>query len=240
MMVQAFMIVVTGREIYEENLHFYNVSSYINNTYRYYNASEYEYSNTCLPAKVSGVLWYMIVGTYLFPIIGLIMFFLVGYYWVQQFFIVIFLSCILKAGKIQKPISQTLREFERYLPQEVLSDHFEEFSRTCFCTKFGYPFKSPALITVCIVFLLLNYLFISFGTEISTIGPISFFAALVNSTGWSLVYFFGAIVGIAANAYAFMVGIVWLVLIEIIIFIICMLRPCVCVLLFFCGGKSSD
>lgn len=256
MIVQTFMIVLTGREIYEENLHFYDASNYTN--YSYYGSEDAieQGDSSCLPVMVSGGLWYMIVGSYLFPIIGLIMFFVVGYYWVQEFYIGIYIDMrsIAKTPgiddifqleynvkKMGRSMIQTLQKLdEKYLPQEKLSEDFDDFNRTCFCTKFGYPFKSPAMIVSCIAFLIINYLFIRSGKDISTIGTVNFFFTLFDSTGWGLVYFVGTMFGIAANAYTFLVGIVWLILIEIIIFIILMLLPCFIVLSCFCGGKNSD
>ena len=79
MIVQSFMIVVTGREIYEENIHFYTSTSILSYT-----------NYTCLSVKISGYLWYMIIGSYLFPIMGTMISFVVGYCWMQPFFLRIF------------------------------------------------------------------------------------------------------------------------------------------------------
>lgn len=233
MIVQTFMIVVTGREIYEENLHFYNASISDSNST--------ELGDPCLPVIVSGTLWYMIIGTYLFPIMGIIIFFVVGYYWVQEFFISIFIDMksLLKTPTlftIENNLTSTLDRLDRYLPQGTLEDEFDALRGACFCTKFSYPFKSPALIIACIAFLILNYLFISFGTGISGLGPFTFFSALLNFTGWPTVYFVGSIFGIFANLYAFLVGIVWLILLEIVLLFL----PCILICICFCSAGSKD
>lgn len=247
MIVQAFMVVATGRQIFEENLHFYNASdfNYTNYTDFYYTDSD----ASCLPVMVSGKLWYMIIGTYLFPIIGIFMFFVAGYYWVQEFFIKIFIDVrsLLKTPGVDSffsskkkwtemgdTMARKLDKLENvYLPCEGLDD-------ISWCTKFSYPFKSPAMIISCIAFLVLNYFFIAFGSGITAIGPISVGVALLEFTGWNIVYLFGAIFGVLANFYTFLVGVIWLILLEIIIFIIMVMLPCCCVLALFLGGGGGD
>ena len=237
MIVQIFMIVVTGREIYEENLHFYNTSIQ--------NFTDFETS--CLPVKISGYLWYMIIGSYLFPIMGVMMFFAVGFYWMQEFFIGIFslIPGLLKSSGLSdahKTVKKAIEMINKNFPQEKFNDEFCEFSEVCVCEKLIYPFKSPLLVITCILFLISNYLFISvgnYGTAIDFLGPISFFHSFHGSVGWSLVYLIGAIVGILANLYAFLVGIVWLILIEIIIMII--LSQCLILILCYCiCGNKKD
>ena len=242
MIVQVFMIVATGREIFEENLHFYNASN-LN-----YTNFEYAESNTdfCLPVIISGKLWYMIIGTYLFPIAGIIMFFVVGYYWVQVFFVGVFIDVknFLKTPGVESLLSvkKICAEMGHIMAKKLdeLENECEDLDDIGCCTKFSYPFRSPAMIISCIAFLVLNYIFIAFGSGISTIGPITLFFALFEFTGWNIVYLFGAIFGVFANLYAFFVGIIWLILLEIIIFIIMVTFPCCVLLLCLGGGGKSE
>jgi len=244
MTVQAFMIVATGREIYEENLHFHNASSYSNQST--------ENPTSCLPVKVSVYLWCMIVMTYLLPVVGLLMFFLIGYYWVEEFFITVYIQICENLKSIAKSpgidtifqikekadkMNQSFSKILSMLPR--VEEDFEHFKRVPWCTKFGRPFKSPALVIACITFLLLNCLFISFSSGIATISPFVLLATLLDSTGWTLVYLAGSVFGIAANAYTFLVAIVWLIIIEIIIFLICALWPCCCYILYFWGKSDA-
>ena len=239
MVVQAFMIVVTGREIYEENLHFYNVS---NSSFNFTDPDSELSDDSCFPVMVSPTLWYMIIATYVLPIFGTVMFFIVGYYWTQTFFIRIFISNfkivktpgLVTAINLGKETSELAGKLESYLPKfegKIQSD-FKKLDGVCFCTKFGHAFKSPALVIVCIVFLVLNYFFISFGADhdiFAALGPFAFFHALSDfAASWSPVYFAGAIVGIFANFPSFLVGIAWLVLIEIIIFLLPFIIICIC------------
>ena len=237
MTVQTFMVLATGRKIYTENLHFHN-DSYTAVSYSItINSTE---SDDCIPVRISGYLWYMLMGAYLLPIFGLVMFFVVGYYWVQEFFITMFveifftLKCLAKTpghdnifqvrhdtNKMGRSLTATLEK----LPQNDILKASKEFRNVGFFIKFVHPFRSPTLTILCILFLLLNFLFISFGAGVFSIGPISFFSALTQSTGWSVVYLVGAVVGILANLYTFLVGIVWLILIEIILAFLVILVP---------------
>lgn len=226
MVVQIFMIMITGRKIYAENLHFYDdaIQNY-----------------TCLPVVVSGYLWYMIAGTYLFPIIGVLMFFVVGYFWVQEFCIGIFflhLKMIERTpdAKDVFQINLQINEAFHVYNKSQLNNKFDGFKRKCFCTKFSNPFRNPVLLVLCISFLLMNYFFMIFGSNItinnpsifSILSPYGIFYIVSGSTLWGVVVHLTAIIfGILANFYVFIVGIVGLIILPFSpIIILCCLKKC--------------
>ena len=53
---------------------------------------------------VSGTLWYMLVAGYVLPVFGLLTFFVVTYFWVQEFPIGFCINClsVLKASGIDE------------------------------------------------------------------------------------------------------------------------------------------
>ena len=228
MIVQSFMIVATGKRIYDENLHFFNNHGY-NAAIQNYTDSE----SPCLPVRASGYLWYMIIGTYIFPIVGTLTFFLVAYYWTQEFYIEIFIMCrkMLETPGLDDTFQVKKKAREavgRYFPEEKMDIEFNEFKRIHCCTKFIYPFKSPVMIIVCVAFLILIYFFLSFTNGgIYLLGPFSFTIGMAREStiGWIIVYIVGAIFGILANAYVFIVGIVWLFLLIMIVIILINVVP---------------
>ena len=191
MVAQILMIVTIGIGIHEENK---------------------DSSNQ--PIKVSSNLWYMIVAGYVLPVFGLFTFFVVTYFWVQEFPIGICVDVLsilqqpgieelLKLKKTKEEGGEKLSKINRYIHFSELKQQFKSLCETEFKDKFCYPFKSPQMVIVSIV-----YAFLQLG----------FVIAASHSLGgeWAFFYVPAGIIGYLANIYVFTVATFWSSIIAIV------------------------
>ena len=106
-------------------------------------------------------LWYMLVSGYILPICGILSFFIVTYFWVQEFPISICIDVV--SGVLHTPSFKDLKktsqpdeeEFKKqhkirkYIHLAELKKQFRGFCGTPWFSKFSYPFQSPQ--TSCVV-----------------------------------------------------------------------------------------
>lgn len=224
MIVQVLMLVCVGRSIFVENHHFY------------------EPHNTDTSINVSPLLWYMLVAVTVLPVYGFFTFFIVANYWVQQFPIS-FCIDLIKALKMPKAeemfdlksiaedgASNVIAKIFKFVQPDELEIQYNKLQNERFSTKFVYPFQSPGMIFICIVYFVAQLAF-------------AYIAALTG-TGGNLEWFFGfyftaTALGFIFNVYSFLVSIAWLMIMTSLI---ASIIPIILVLIlyFVCCLKNED
>ena len=187
---------------------------------------------------ISPFLWYMIVSGYILPFLGLLTFFIVTYYWVQEFPIGVCLDVIRLLipttssadsirnikGEMKAP-SAKIKAIMRYVHYADLKKDFQNMqNKNWFSEKFAYPFKSPVLIVLCIAYFASQVTFAvcavstndvelnEFGTEVPKFD-------FLNDGNWHKFYLAAVILGFLANLYTFLVAVVWLLIIAVLIYV---------------------
>ena len=196
MVAQILMIITIGIGIHEENKHISSNDS----------------------INVSNYLWYMIVAGYVLPVFGLLTFFVVTYFWVQEFPIGICVDVLsilqqprieelLELKKTKKEGGERLNKINRYIHFSELQKQFKNLRRTTFSGKFSYPFESPQMVILSIFYALLQ---------------LGFVIAARHSLGgeWAIFYVPAGIIGYLANIYVFTVAGFWLLTIMIILSVV--------------------
>ena len=218
--------------------------------------------------QISNCLWYMLVAGYILPIYGLLTFFIVMYFWVQEFPIGICIDVLsifkrrdiddtLEFKATVKEVREKLDKINKYIHLSELKKQFKGLQNTAWFNKFSYPFQSPQMVILCLIYAYLQLSFVIIaginsgalkssddGSEAgSDAGSDTNSISYLNGTGiiygYSFVAFsvFAIIVGIIANIYVFAVALVWSVIIvsilaliaTLIFFLICCCIFCVCI-----------
>ena len=176
-------------------------------------------------------LWYMLVAGYILPICGLLTFFIVTYFWVQEFPIGIcvdFLSILklrgideaLELKKTGEELGEKINKINKYIHLSELKQQFKDLQDTAWRSKFIYPFKSPQMAILCLIYALLLSGFVicagAFGD---------------NPGGyWSGFYLFGLLAVFLANLYVFTVAMVWSVIIMGVFIVIALIVGAIAVI----------
>ena len=198
------------------------------------------------PLHISGALWFMLVAGYIMPIAGIMSFFIATYYWVYEYpngICINILSIletpgfdtILSPGENIKKLKKTSEKVAMLLNKIDLKKDFKELTeRTCIM-KFVYPFTSPGLVILCILYGTMQFAFI-----VVTIASIQ-----VENVGVIFYYFLSVILGLIANAYVFVVGALWVAIIVGVLLIIAMIIICfvmfiILVIIIYCACNSSS
>lgn len=171
------------------------------------------------PVCASPSLWYMLVAGWILPVCGFLTFFIVTYYWVQQFPIGLCIDFVRimemhgvddllyaedhfkKGGKEIKLAAHLVANFVRI---EELEKQFKDMLNTGAINKLAYPFQSPVLIILCVVNALLQLGFIICAAVADT-GP----SEVLNGRDWLNFYIAAVIMGVIANLYTFSVAAFW-------------------------------
>ena len=197
MVTQVLTLITIGACIYFENRHFYVDG------------------NTDTSIRVSVRLWIMMAIGYITPVIGFFSFLLVTYYWAQEFPVALCLDMIScwklmhdPDYSIHQPQDEMLRTITQFLNLQELESNFQELHSENWCVKFSYPFRTPAIVTACIIYAILP-------TGFAVLALIVQGAAYHGQNfdafglGW-FIYFCTALAASAiANAYTFMVALLW-------------------------------
>lgn len=205
MVSQALALIAIGACIYLENRHFY------------------EHGNTDETIHVSGFLWYMIAAGYITPVIGFFSFFLVTYYWAQEFPIALCLDMISLAGnkrgpedfidikkKLEEP-RDTLTKISNVLGRLV--PDFEQLHDRNWCFKFTYPFRTPVIVILCVLYALIQMAFAALSYVILVFADDTAYPDHISTFFFWFIYFsVGTGIGAIANAYAFAVAAFWTVI----------------------------
>ena len=240
MLVQLLMYISIAAKIRHDNRHFY------------------EDENSDEGIRVTNYLWYMMAAGYVLPIMGLLTFFIVTYYWSQQYpvgyrldMISIFkmteygmvdLSNMRKeiAEKKEKMIDAMFSGGDPAGKQakilanmdrllfKPLKEDFEVIFRKSLLVKFSYPFKTPSSIVICIVYIALQFAFM-----VCAALAVDEMGAVVihilNGSGWVYYYISVVALGIIANIYTVLVVAIWIPLIIVAIIVILAI-VCICII----------
>ena len=192
------------------------------------------------PVTVSGALWFMLAAGYVMPIIGILTFFLVTYYWVQYQLpnsIVIDLLSILEmpgADNVIFPKASTKHVKEKVTK---IAEHFSkseivnDLRSISFMTKFSYAFSAPVLVILCLM-----YTACQLGFAVVTV-------VFINTSTYTGFYVVAGFFGVVANLYVFAVAALWTVIINGIILAVAIVIAVVllyCLLVFICAACSSS
>ena len=237
MLVQICMLVAIGGKIRYDNRHFYGIavessdetSSQLFNFIDVRNVTDHV---TDQSIYISGHLWYMIVAGYINPLLGFLTFFVVTYYWTEEFPIGLFVNMlnICKLGtkhdiiKIMKVIHHGSTKKQSVF--ESLNDEFDEVKddflklhNASWYYKIAIPFTNPAHIVVCILYMVLQAAFIICAAvaydEMGTL-----IVQILNGGGWAAYYLAACIIGALANLYVLLVAALWIAIIAFIIALI--------------------
>lgn len=120
---------------------------------------------------------------------------------------------------------------------DKLEKQFNDMRKIGASKKFFYPFESPVLIILCLVYALLQLGFIICAAVADT-GP----SEVLNGGGWVNFYIVAIITGIIANLYTFAVAALWGAIVIGVIAMIASLIACLflCCILFILGSGSSS
>lgn len=113
----------------------------------------------------SPVLWMVIIGGWCIPFLGVITFFMVNYFWAQQFSIGFFveLMALLQEGDVVETVvqgkDQTKAEADERskkilerMEYKKVKDEYKKVESTSQLSKLSYPIKVPLYILLCIVY----------------------------------------------------------------------------------------
>ena len=243
MLVQILMIIGIGAKIQFDNPQPNTTVILANDTAG---------NDTITPIHISPLLWYMIVSSYILPFFGLLTFFIVMYYWVQEFPIGVCLDVlrllIPTTGSADtfrnikgetKAMSEKIKKIMRYVHYADLENDFQDMRGKRFKEKFAYPFKSPVLVVLCIAYFACQVAFAvcavstnevelnEFGNEVPKYD-------FLNNGSWDSFYKAAVFLGILANLYTFLVACVWLVIIAVLILFMFLF------IFSLCAGDSSN
>ncbi len=256
MMAQIMMLVAIGGKIRYDNRHFYQRDN----------------SNEVIQYSLQLII--MLVIGYVSPTFGYLSFFIVTKPWAQEFPLGIFnditsqLKLLASGGpdsylsssddlndEVNKNIIKTLGENYKKLSRKEIGkrliafikkfgDDFEKLRQMSFLSKFGYPFKNPWLVLLCLFYAGMQFTFvICAGVTMNDMGILT--SQILNGGGWIFYYIIAIAFGVIANAYAFLVAAFWIFIIATIIAIIigvilyCILI-CVCAITCAASGSSSS
>lgn len=214
MFMQLLMYVLIAAKIRFENRHFY------------------EDGNSDGGIRVTIFLWYMMAAAYVLPTMGLFTFFITTYYWSQQYLVgyrldMISIFKMTEYGMVNLPhVGKEIRDNAMFTDGEVkgrrakimanmdrllfkpLKDDFEVIFSKRFLVKFLYPFKTPMLIIVCLVYSALQFAFVVCASlAVDEMGVVVIH--ILNGGGWVYYYIAAVAVGVIANIYTFVIAAVW-------------------------------
>ena len=229
MLAQILMIIAIGAKIQDDNSHLF----------------EDEVNDDTI--HVSGTLWYMLVAGYVLPIFGLLTFFVVTYFWVQEFPIGFCIDCLclLKTpginnlvdfGETKEKVASKIERINGYIDLSDLTKDFKDLRQKARSDKFGYPFKTPQMVIICLIYAFLQLSFIiCAGISTSGNGPL-------GGGYWGIFYFIAVIVGFIANFHVFLVALFWSAIIMFVIAFIAILLSLIifCCLIMACVSSPSN
>ena len=235
---------------------------------RYDNRHFYEVGNTDESLHVSGNLGYMIFAGYVMPTLGLFTFFIVTYYWSQQYPIGyrIDMMSIFKMTEygmidvlsIKEAIKEKAEKMEKQLHEKVegkkaaiivdnllniglkpLKADFDELFNKSWLDKFALPFKTPTLVITCLSYAVLQLAFVICAAQaVDDMGVVV--TQILNGGGWVIYYIIAVIVGVIANLYVFLVAGLWVAIVSAIIITIAAIIACLILacMLANCGSSK--
>ena len=213
MVVQIVMLVSSGIIIHAENTHILD------------DCTNEE------PVRISGRLWYMLVAGLILPIFGLLNFYFLTYYWLQEFPIgvcVDFLNAtkVLTFEKGREKLNKIRNHFS------LLEGEFDKLRNTCCFYKFAYPFQSPVMVPFSFVQIIFHATFI-------TCAIISlFYGDHRDFPGLSAFWFFiaASVVIFIMNLHAFIIIVFWALVLATIFVVLSIVSAVVLAIVAAIGG----
>ena len=185
--------------------------------------------------RVSPYLWYMIVGAWFLPVVGVVMFFIPNYYWMQKLPLkryINFLQTTLKerslteltpilGGKTHNELKIAARKVKEFVTQDL-----KEITDISFSYKQCYPIHFPGLAFFSYVYAAFLLVFaICCGLNTNENGD-TFTGTILGGDAWWVLYFFLALfVVIIINCSNLFIFHVWTFMIVCILCIV----PVVCI-----------
>lgn len=265
MLSQVLMIIATGRRIEYDNRHLIysnqTKSDFVVNDLNSNESIDLENVTNSTTSELSGIqisgcLWYMLIFTYVLPLLGFFLFFFLTYYWLQEFPLGLYVvnlfkmaihhgkDAVMKKDKSENELSQ---EFKYSLEQG-----YSKMRKKSCIIKFCYPFTAPTIIVLCFIYMGIYSLYevcavdtlyhINNGTIDGSIPQ--YISKVQQGNFWVLYHLVGGIVIVIANFYAFVVAAVWSIIFVIAMFIVAVLVfvgvfCCACYLAFRTQCKES-
>ena len=199
--------------------------------------------------QISSYLWFMIASGYVLPVCGVLTFFIVTYYWVQEFPIGL---CLDVLSLLQMPDANTLfypnetkQGFQKKvaiisqkLSSSTLKQQFQAMHNKV-SNKFLFPFQSPVLVVLSIIYGTFQFAFVLCATQaIDDNGQTV--TVVLNGGGWIIFYGLSVAFGVLANLYVFAVAAVWVTIIVGIIVLIALIISGLLLCFFMAVCLSSD
>ena len=217
---------------------------------RYDNRNLYDSSDHDTRIYASPELWYMCVAATVLPVCGLLSFFIVTNFWVQEFPISLCLDMIKvlqmpgadEIFKFKSVVKENAKEMSRVISDFVrVKTEYNGLRNTRFLDKLVHPFRSPGLVILCLLYGggQLGFV-VCAATTTSETGIVM--GQFLNGGGWMVYYIFAVVVGALANLYVFAVAAVWVMVIAAIAAIITIIVElfilAICAL--SCGSSNDD
>lgn len=258
MLAQVMMLIAIGGKIRYDNRHFYSRSNTVQSGF--FSPSRFSFGITTDPnpllntdqVYVSSHLAYMMAMGYVLPVAGIFSFFIVTFYWVQEFPVGLCLDIvsIMEMESDAIPIGSTTMEERLKLPNlvevinqfvniDMLVEEFNILRSTTFGDKFSYPFKTPMLVVLCMGYGLLQLAFvICAAVTMDDMGVI--ISQILNGGGWIIYYIVAVVVGVIANLYVFLVAAFWTAIIVGILLAIAMMIIAICCCIVAAGSTNNN
>lgn len=215
MVVQLFMLVAIAAKI------------------RYDNSHLYELQNSDESIHASGPLWYMLIFGYVAPIMGFSTFFIVTYYWTQEFPIGFYLDMVslfamTTLGPDELVHMNRVAEEKKQMTEKMLSQFekvktdFRGLYAEKWYYKFAYPFKAPVLILLCLGFAGLHLGFtLCAALTLNEDGDLKI--QLLNGGDWQYYFAATTILMFLANAYVSTVATFWSIIFALVVGLIALI-----------------
>ena len=246
MVAQILMIIAIAAKIRDDNRHLFeddatNSRVVTNSTNSSFLINTDNIDSMDESIHVSGYLWYMLVAGYVVPVLGFLSFFIVMYFWVQEFpigvcidMVTVLLMPTLGIDDAVKPekkdeVTKKMDKIKKYLHYAELKKQFKGLRETQWLDKFAYPFRSPQMVIVCMMYALLQLGFIISAGLIN--GDEGTEGRPLGGGNWTYFYVCAIIIGYVANMYVFTVALLW---ITIIVFILAVIAIAISLILFCC------
>ena len=236
MLAQVLMIIAIAGVIREENRHLFGEDK--KNDTKFNNESNTMDKDESI--HVSNYLWYMLVSGYVLPIFGILTFFIVTYFWAQEFPIGICTDVlsVLQApgidevvdfGKTKEESGDKMSKINRYIHLSELKKQFKNLRDTKWYDKFAYAFQSPQMVIISMMYTALQITFVACALK-----------AVDDNTAWVIYFVIAGIIGYVANLYVFTVALLWAIIIGSILLMIAFLIAFLIFCCIICTCLSSD
>ena len=200
--------------------------------------------------RISSFLWFMIASGYVLPVCGVLTFFIVTYYWVQEFPVGLCLdilsllqmpdiNTIFYPNETKQSIQKKAVNLAHNLNKPTLKQHFNNIHNKAVSDKVFFPFRSPVLVVLSIIYGAFQFAFILCATlAVDDSGQT--ITVVLNGGGWVIFYGLSVAFGVVANLYVFAIAAVWVTIIAGIIALIALIIGGLLLCFFMAACVSGD